>query len=115
MSDVKVDPVYYRNRAGAIALSLDDGDTLVLPTGQRIDLNPMWEEVDPVEEGSLTKPQQEAIAEARAAPAPSTLDTIIKDYGRARRDASRDYGPGSEGRPIRRLPEDVLVVVADFD
>ena len=106
-----IPPLYYRNRAGAIAVSVDDGDTLVLPNGRTIEVNAMWEETDP-DEGALSEPQREAVRNVQV---PGVLDSIVKNYSRGRKLASRDYGPGPEGRPIRRLSEDVLVVKADFD
>ena len=114
-----MEPVYYRNCAGMIAISVDDGDSLVLPNGRVIETNSMWEETEPAPQ-SLTERQQEILKkvtdqETANDKASAVLAGIVKGYSRTRRIVDRDFGPGPEDRPIRRLSEDVLVVLADFD
>jgi hypothetical protein len=36
------DLLFFTNYRGAVAVSYDDGETIVVPTGRRIPLTPMW-------------------------------------------------------------------------
>jgi hypothetical protein len=59
-----IDPHYYRNPSNVLGLSLDEGETLILPTGKVIPIrHDIWEfdsdvleeELSPVQEGFLAR------------------------------------------------------------
>lgn len=62
------DALYYRNRRGDTAISIDDGETVYLPTGRHIGRLPAWVEIDEDE----AEPTTEALEAAAAAEAAET-------------------------------------------
>lgn len=57
------DPIYYRNRSGAVAVSLDDGVTVLLPTNRQITRTEAWDESDKDLHADLTPWQQGRVDE----------------------------------------------------
>jgi hypothetical protein len=41
-----VTPIYYRNKAGKVAVSLDDGEHVLLPTGRLVERDSAWVETN---------------------------------------------------------------------
>lgn len=52
------DPIYYCNQRGAVAVSIDDGHRLLLPTERVIPLTDAWEESDEDLRAELTSWQR---------------------------------------------------------
>lgn len=113
MRDGILEVIYYRNCHGAVSVSLDEGETVILPTGRRIPLTPVWEESD--EDGLdmlLTPPQVQALAEFRARPPMTELEQMAWDMRKRRLAVAKDYAqPVPEPRKIR---ESAKVVVSDL-
>ena len=57
------DRVYYRNHAGAVALSLEDEDWLILPNGRCVAVQEPWEEDGDEYPHKVTPAQEEALTE----------------------------------------------------
>ena len=55
--------ILYSNPRGMLAASLDDGQTVVIPTGRRIPRAPVWEELENQDSSTLTPQAQEALGE----------------------------------------------------
>ena len=105
---------YYRNRSGLVAVSCDEGDTIILPNGKVMEHNDFWEDAQEDLRAELTPQQEAALKRAEARVDNSEMGQIIRKYSRSRKEQERL--DGVEHEPIRRKPsDDVLVVVADFD
>lgn len=113
MRDGILEVTYYRNCHGAVSVSLDEGETVVIPMGRTIPLTPVWEESD--EDGLdalLTPSQAQALAEFRARPPMTELEQMAWDMRKRRLAAVKDYAqPIPEPRKIR---ESARVVVSDL-
>ncbi|MDB4277995.1 hypothetical protein N9917_00030 [Deltaproteobacteria bacterium] len=56
-----IDPLYYRNRANAVAVSVDDGETVIIPLGRELPWREVWEEVDGDLRAELSEAQERAV------------------------------------------------------
>ena len=84
VSSFMTEPLFYRNCVGAVALSVDDGETVWIPQGRNIPLTPAWKWTD--EDGleaCLNDVQTKALEHARNAPPLSDLEQIPIDTGEA--------------------------------
>ena len=108
------DLFYYRNRSGLIAVSFDQGDTIILPSGKLMDHTEFWEDVSEDLRAELT-PQQEATLARNVEKEDKTeMGQIIRRYKQRRK--LQERLDGQEPEPVyRTLSDDVKVVVADFD
>ena len=106
------DIIYYTNNRGGYALSVDQGEYLMLADGRTITVHgTIWEECGAEAEDHLSPQQKEALREALETPQ-DEMDQITAKYRRARLEArARD----AVVKPIRTLDERALVVKADFD
>ena len=106
--------VYYKNRSGLIAVSCDFGDLIILPTGKVMENSEFWEEVGEDLRSQLTPPQEAALKRAIERIDTRPVGDIVRQYSRDKR--TQDRLNGIEHEPVyRKLSEDVMVVVADFD
>lgn len=106
---------YYRNRSGLVAVSYDDGDTVVVPTGRVLEVTEAWTDVEDDCHAELT-PEQLRILE-RMVPLQRTdeLGGIISRFSRNRRAVERRDGTGAtDNYRIRPIPENAGVVVSAF-
>jgi hypothetical protein len=110
---------YYRNRTGLVAVSYDEGDTLILPTGKVVESWTMaegaWEETPEDLFSVLSDKQREALEILVAAQDDSEMGEIVANYTKARKAMARQ--PNAPPREVvyRRLGEAHLVVKSDFD
>lgn len=106
-------PVYYFTTAnGLVAVSLDDGVTILLPTGRNIAPTEVWEEVDDDLEDRLNEVQKKALDEFRSKPL-TTMERIVRDLTKNRSLQARHFR--QPGRPHKVLSEDAVVVKSSFD
>lgn len=111
---MSVDLCYFRNRSGLVAVSCDEGDTLILPTGKIMEFNEFWEDVEEDLKSQLTTPQDAALQRMIARIDQSEIGGIVRTYSRNKRIQERLDGVDHE--PVyRTLSPDAIVVVADFD
>lgn len=113
-----MEPIYFTNRSGAVAVSFDNGETLYLPTNRVLDYTEMWQELSEPAEDRLNEFQLRGLARFRERQAgkdadKSVLEAIVQDLRDGRKAEERFYEPPE--RQYRKLPDSVLVVVADFD
>jgi hypothetical protein len=56
-----IDLLYYRNRSGAVAVSADDGEQVIIPSGRTLPWREAWTEDDGDLRAELSEPQVKAI------------------------------------------------------
>jgi hypothetical protein len=106
---------YYRNRSGMVAVSYDEGNNIIIPTGRIIELIDAWEEVPEDCRSELNADQLRILESMQKSQRTDAMGHIINSFGRENRDAQRrDVGPDNSYR-IRELPESARVVVASFN
>jgi|APSaa5957512535_1039671.scaffolds.fasta_scaffold230112_2 hypothetical protein len=100
----------FMNRAGAIAVSFDDGENLVLPNGRRLPAMSAWEEMGEIGVQDLSEPQRDAIdAEALRLESLEKSDALqaAEDAERAAADlaakelAEKQWAAGAPARAAR--------------
>lgn len=111
---MEADLFYYRNRTNLVAVSCDQGDTIVLPSGKVMECNNFWEEVTENLRSELTPAQESEILVQMASIDTSPVGEIVRRFSRNRKAQERLDGISKEPE-YRKLPDDVMVVVADFD
>lgn len=75
---------YYRNHAGKVAVSLDGGTTIRLPTGRLVPLDEAWSEVDDDLFDELTPEQRvHAVPAIARAEARAEAEQARREAGRA--------------------------------
>lgn len=107
------EPLFYRNCVGAVALSVDDGETVWIPQGRNIPLTPAWKWTD--EDGleaCLNDVQTKALEHARNAPPLSDLEQMAEKLRKGQLKTKKDY---RQSRVFRQVSESVLVVKSDPD
>ena len=113
------DPWYYLNPSGKVAFSMDEGDTLCLPSGKLIPYQDAWEEVQDDLQGKLTPTQAKTLgAMQKAAEERSRLTGIdkIADDLVTRGKAERKKARYAEPKPVYpKISESALVVTSDPD
>lgn len=90
MADIEV--LFYRNRKGDVAVSLDDGETVWTPQGRNIPMTPAWEWAD--EDGLellLTPHQVKAIEDARNAPPLTEIEELVLRLHKRQLAVRKDY------------------------
>jgi len=106
--------LFYRNKIGAVAISVDDGETVWIPSGRNLPLTLAWEWTDePGLETLLTPQQNKVLEEAKNAPPLTEIEKMAEDLRKRQRDAQKDYFQPPP--PHRRVRESVLVVTSDPD
>lgn len=125
---MNIDPIFYRNPTSALGFSLDEGESLHLPSGKVLRPIPkVWEECDPADE-ELSDVQRETLQAHRDKPQMTDLEEMAWKLRKGQLADARDYvrprvavGDPSVDRPdhdaiYRRLQaRDALVVKSDLD
>ena len=107
------DIVYFTTERGLVAVSLDEGATILLPTGKTMKPTEAWEE-SPVElPGKLNERQRTAVEAFLACPPMTEVEEIAWRHHQRLRKVEKDYRQASVGP--RELSEDVTVVKSDLD
>lgn len=107
---------YYRNRSGLVAVSYDEGNNIIIPTGRVIEIIDAWEE-DPGDcHKELNHDQVRILDEMILKQRDDEMNGIINKFSRMRRDVGRREGTWDDNSyKIRDLPDNAKVVVAEFD
>lgn len=108
--------IFYQNPRGGYAVSVDGGDTVVLPSGKRIDLvGSVWTETEDEDlaEKNLSPEQRTALGEIRAKKNATGIDAILLRTRESKR-SLRGYYAKPEA-PQLVVPEGALVVKSDFE
>jgi hypothetical protein len=111
---MEVEILFYRNCAGAVAISLDEGETVWTPAGRNIPLVPAWEWTD--EDGLeslLTSPQVKALDDSRKAPPLTEIEELTRVFHKRQMAVKKDFYQAPP--PPRKVRESVLVVTSDPD
>lgn len=109
----KEDLTYYQNPTGLIAVSYNQGETIILPSGKEMEITQFWEE--------LSDDLFESLNDVQTRILKGEWDKNGDDIGQiARRfrinKNKEDTANGNNKPPVhRKLSDNVLVVVADFD
>ena len=106
---------FFKNKSGTlIAVSYDDGDTIVLPSGKVMEVTDAWEDVVEDLTSELSEQQNRILANWRSSRGNSEMGALVRNYSRNRK--LQEERDGTEREPERRrISPDVLVVVSDFD
>ncbi len=104
--------VYYTNGKGGVAFSDDDGATVVVPSGRRIDMTPVWEECSDDLEGELNTLQVAKLDAIRSQPL-TEIQAMARKMALLERKQAYMYPPKSVTYP--KVGESALVIKADFD
>ena len=113
MEEGILDIIYYTNPMGAVSVSYDEGETIVLPTGRRIPLNRIWEESEEDMEPKLSPPQQAELALFRARPPMTEIEQIAWDLRKQRLANARFYAEPEVARIV--IPESAQVVMSEIE
>lgn len=106
---------YYRNRSNMVAVSYDEGNNIIIPTGRVIEVIDAWEEFPEDCYNDLNADQIRILKFMQEGQRTDEMGKIINRFGRElRAEEHRDCGPDNSYR-IRELPESVRVVVASFN
>lgn len=99
--------IFYKNVSGSIAVSIDDGESIFLPTGRRIAPTDLWEETEEmVTIDKITMATQNAVRDAiedNEAAAKALEARKINDPIEVRRDAENRQEVVDLLRHFRRL------------
>lgn len=107
---------YYCNRSGLVAVSYDEGNNIILPTGRIIELIDTWEEVSDDCHGDLNEEQLRILSRMQITQRTDLMGHIINQYSRDRREVERRDGTGdNHNYKIREVPEGALVVSSSFN
>ena len=111
---MEIELLYYRNPTGLIAVSFDQGETIILPSGKRMPLTQFWEELPEDYRSDLTKEQESLLKVHLEIEDKSEMGQIVRRY-RQRRIVQERLDGITPDPTYRKVSADVLVVVADFD
>lgn len=109
--------LYYENGRGGIAVSIDDGDHVILANGKILYTHhTVWEECAEDYEDLLSPIQKEAVERARKAwEERKDVDEVISAFRRDRLKAERRTP--QKGKPEKKIqvPEGALVVMSELE
>lgn len=108
-----IDLFYYRNRTGLVAVSYDEGNTIVVPAGRVIPVTDAWEEVTDDCSTELTPEQRKTLDTMLPRQRTDEMGHIINAFSRRRRIVEARDGVNTESR-VRPIPEGASVVVSDI-
>jgi len=111
---MEIELYYYRNNSGMVAVSADEGDTIIVPTGNVLPPSAAWEEVQEDLRSELNAVQEASVKRFIENYDDSPVAGVVRKFARNRAIQERLDGIEHE-RVYRKLPADVLVVVAEFD
>jgi hypothetical protein len=112
MQNGTLDLIYFVNPKGWVAVSFDEGETLVIPDGRKITVNPVWEEVDDLED-QLSPKQQAELVKFRARPLMTEAEQTAWDMRKMRLNHARFYAQPEDIKP--RIPESAQVIMGAVD
>lgn len=106
---------FYSNGRGRVAVSVDDGENLVLADGRKIlHAGTIWREaLDEDVEDRLSPEQRRVVTEVRARPPARGMAAVAEQYRADRLSTARHYAQ-PDPEPVE-VPEGALVVKAEFD
>lgn len=107
------DIIYYTTEKGLVAVSLDEGETIVLPTGKRMPPTEAWEETSEDLESRLTDAQKRALRVALGKPEMSEVGALAWKHRKRVIHDNRAYV--QHEAPRREVRESALVVSSDFE
>jgi len=113
MQNGVLDLIYYVNPKGWIAISFDEGETLIIPDGRRVTVNPVWEEESDDLEEQLSPKQQAELVKFRARPPMTEAEQTAWDIRKMRLNHSRIYAQPEAARP--KIPESAMVITSALD
>lgn len=108
--------LYFQNLKGKVAISLNLGESVIIPNGRTISLDhtSAWEEVSEDLEKDLSDIQIKKMEEFLNRPPPGELENMADVLGRGLRDLDRR----TKAKPLEQrigIPNSALVVCSDFD
>jgi len=108
-----LDLIYYTNPKGWVAISFDEGETIVLPMGKKIPVNPVWEEEGDDMEDKLSPSQREALVKFRAQPPLNETQQMAWELRKRRLEHAKFYAAPEIIHP--KIPESARAVTSDVD
>jgi len=114
---MKLDIFYYENPRGGVAVSVDDGEHLVIPSGRvLLAEDTVWDEVSSDLESKLTAAQAEVLRQAREDfAAMGDIDLMVEAFRRRRLSEEQRNPVYKAPGKHRQLPESALVVMSEPD
>jgi hypothetical protein len=103
---------YYRNRSDMVAVSYDEGNHIILPTGRVIEWFDAWEDVLEDCHAELNADQLRILAAVLPKQRDDEMGRIINRYARARRDVEHHDRIGESPNRVREVSEWARVVVS---
>lgn len=108
-----LDLIYYTNPKGWVAISFDEGETIVLPMGKKIPVNPVWEEDGDDLEAELSPLQQAELVKFRARPPMTQVEQMAWDLRKSRLEHARFYAKPDVVHP--KIPESARAITSEVD
>ena len=109
----QLDPMYFRNPKGHVGISLDEGETLMIPMGKVVRWFDVWEEVSDDLDGELSPVQAEYLKAHLAKPPMTVIEEMAWKLRQARRHDAKAYATPPMAHTI--LSDAVVVVASDPD
>jgi len=106
------DIIYYTTPKGLVAVSLDEGETIILPGGKTMPPTEVWEEAATDLKDKLTPVQREAVDKFLSSEEMTDLERIAWKLKQGTRKAAKDYAQKAKPE-IPDVPLDALVESSD--
>lgn len=111
---MNIPPHYYRNPGNVLGLSLDEGETLMLPSGKVLPLrHDVWEADSDENEEELSPKQRDYLAAHRNKPPMTEIDELAWKLRKGRQSLHCTFDFHSPDVPRKEVPESALVVMSD--
>ena len=109
-----IEPFYYLNsRNGMVALSIDEGETMMLPSGKVLSVRPEVWELEPEDlEDDLSLKQQAFLAHHKEKPPMDYIEQLAWKLRKGRLAVAKDFAQAPE--PRKKAPASAMVVKSDF-
>lgn len=104
--------LYFVTEKGLVAVSFDEGLTIILPSGKALKPTEVWEETDEDLEHRLSDAQLAALRLMRQAPV-TELDALVQKH--LHRTIRDNQGYRQARAPAREVGENALVIKSDLD
>jgi hypothetical protein len=109
-----IDPHYYRNPSNVLGLSLDEGETLILPTGKVVPMRPdVWEFDSDSSEDDLSVEQKERLRAHQDKPPMTEIEELAWKLHKGERSLNKTFQPPSLDIPRHGVRESAIAVVSD--
>jgi hypothetical protein len=105
--------LYFTTPKGLVAVSLDEGETIVLPSGKTMKPTEVWEEASTDLIDKLTPIQRAALDTFRAAPEMTDLERMAWDLHKGTLKAAKHYAPRDSKPETPDVSLGALVVESD--